>query len=171
MVIKSPQKRNGVVNIQLPIDSDGSYCSLQRKGHIKYLGVLIDDALNWKYHISYIKSRIARNTGIISILRHYLSLQQLKQLYYSIIYPDISYGILSWGSTYKTQLQNLQTKLNYVVRLNFFATAYRPYTDHERDFPAIRLFLPRILGLFKCFCLCFVSYSFYVIVHLYFSVR
>ena len=52
MVIKSPQKKNGVVNIQVPIDSDGSYCSLQRKDHIKYLGVLIDDALNWKYQIS-----------------------------------------------------------------------------------------------------------------------
>lgn len=49
MIIKSPQKRNGVVDIQLPIDSDGSYYSLQREDHIKYLlGVLIDDALNWK---------------------------------------------------------------------------------------------------------------------------
>ena len=93
----------------------------------KIVGVLIDDAQNWKYHISYIKSRIARNTGIISIL-HYLSLEQLKQLYYNIIYPHISHGILSWGSTCKTHLQNLQTKLNHVVRLIFFATAYGPST-------------------------------------------
>lgn len=91
MMIKSPQKRNSVVNIQLPIDSDVSYNSLQRKDHIKYQGVLIN-ALNLKYQISYIKSRIARNRGIISIFRHYLSLQQL---YYNIIHdPHVSYGIL-----------------------------------------------------------------------------
>ena len=64
MIIKLPQKRYGVVNIQLPIDIDGSYCSLQRNDHIKYLGVSIDDALNLKYQFSYIKSRIACNTGI-----------------------------------------------------------------------------------------------------------
>ena len=92
---------------------------------LKYLGVLIDDALKWKYHI---KSRIVRNTGIISILRHYLSMQQMKQLYYNIIYPHESHGILSWRSTYKTHLQNLQTKLNHVVRLTFFATSYGPNT-------------------------------------------
>jgi len=47
---------------------------------------MIDDALNWKYQISpYIKSRILRNGWIISIFRHYLSLQQLKQLHYNII--------------------------------------------------------------------------------------
>jgi len=83
-MIKSPQKRNGAVNIQLPIDSDGSYYSSQRKDHIKYLGVLIN-ALNLKYQISYIKSRIARNRGIVSIFRHYLSLQKLKQLHDNII--------------------------------------------------------------------------------------
>ena len=93
MIIKSPQKRNGEINIQLAIDRDGSYCSLERKDHIKYLGVLIDDSLNWKYQISHIKSRIARNTGIISILRHNLSLQQLEKAVETLACGSCSHSI------------------------------------------------------------------------------
>ncbi|CAH3118569.1 unnamed protein product [Porites lobata] len=37
--------------------------------------------------------KIARNNGIISKLRHYLTLLQMKQIYYSLIYPYISYAI------------------------------------------------------------------------------
>ena len=34
--MKLPQKRYCVVNIELQIDNDGSYCALERKDHIKY---------------------------------------------------------------------------------------------------------------------------------------
>ena len=54
---------------------------------IKYLGVMIDNSLSWKYHISYICSRISRNTGIVSKLRRYLCTYQLKQIYFSLVYP------------------------------------------------------------------------------------
>ena len=75
---------------------------------IKYLGVMIDESLTWKYHIAFICSRISRNIGIISKLRHYLSIQQLKQLYYNLIYPSMSYSILAWGSVYKTHINKIQ---------------------------------------------------------------
>ena len=65
------------VNIQIR-NKDGTYYSLVRKDHIKCLGVMIDDFISWKYDISYIRSRISRNIGIISKLRHFLSVKQLK---------------------------------------------------------------------------------------------
>ena len=40
---------------------------------------------------------ISRRNGIVAKLRHFLTLSQLRQLYYSIIYPYISYAILAWG--------------------------------------------------------------------------
>ena len=63
---------------------------------------MTDDKINWKYHISFTCSRISRNTGIFLKLRHYLSPQQLKQIYYNLIYPYLSYAILAWGSAYKS---------------------------------------------------------------------
>ena len=111
------------MNISINITNrDGSCHSLEQKDHIKYLGVMIDSSLSWKYHISYVCAKLSRNIGIISKLRYYLSVNQLKQIYYNLIYPYISYAIVAWGSTCKTNLQKIQTKQNRVIRLIFFAT-------------------------------------------------
>ena len=101
MIIKSQKKKDDQVNINIE-SADGTINVLQRKQKIKYLGVLLDETMSFNHHISYICTRIARNNGIISKLRHYLTLLQMKQIYYSIIYPCISYAILAWGSAYKT---------------------------------------------------------------------
>ena len=69
---------------------------------------MIDES-SWKYHISYICSRVSRNIGIISKLRHYLPIHQLKQIYYNLIYPYLSYAVIARGSAYKTHLQKLQS--------------------------------------------------------------
>ena len=111
------------MNISINITNrDGSSHSLERKDHIKYLGVMIDSSLSWKYHISYVCAKLSRNIGIISKSRYYLSVNQLKQIYYNLIYPYISYAIVAWGSTCKTNLQKVQTKQNRVIRVLFFAT-------------------------------------------------
>ena len=128
MIVKSPQKRGGNINIKFT-NKDGTCIFIEKKDHIKYLGVLIDEKLSWKYHIAYVSSRIARNIGIFSKLRHYMSLAQLKQLYYSLIYPYITYAILAWGSTYKTHIKKVQTKQNTVIRLIFFAITHGKNTE------------------------------------------
>ena len=107
---------------------DGSFPS-RSTDHIKYLGVIIDSALTWKYHISYVCAKLSWNTRVISKLRHYLPLKQLTQIYYNLIYPYISYAIVAWGSTSKTNLHKVQTKQNHVIRLMFFATLSGKNTD------------------------------------------
>ena len=74
------------------------------------------------------------NIGVISKLRHYLSIRQLKQLYCNLIYPYLSYAIIAWGSAYKTHLKRLQSKQNTVLRLMFFATTSGPYTESVLPF-------------------------------------
>ena len=46
--------------------------SLKQKHYVKYLGVLIDSHLSWRYHIDYISSKISKGVGIIARLRHYV---------------------------------------------------------------------------------------------------
>ena len=100
--------------MEISLNSDGTSHSLERKQCIKYLGVVIDESLTWKYHIAFVCSRISRNIGIISKLRRYLSIQQLKQIYYNLIYPYISNSILAWGSVYKTHIKKIQVKQNHI---------------------------------------------------------
>ena len=46
----------------------------ERKDYIKYLGILLNSNLSWKYHAGYIASKISKAVGIIARLRHYVPL-------------------------------------------------------------------------------------------------
>ena len=91
--------------------------------------MLLDDAVSFKHHISCVASRISRSNGIIAILRHFLALSQMKQLYYSIIYLYISYAILAWGIAYKSHIKKIQTKQNHAIRLIFFTSTLGKLTE------------------------------------------
>ena len=102
MIIKSKEKKDDQLNINIE-SADGTINVLQRRQKIKYLGVLLDETMSFNHHISYICARIARNNGIISKLRHYHTFLQMKQIYYTLIYPYISYAILAYCA-YKTHI-------------------------------------------------------------------
>ena len=129
MIIKSSKKKDDQVSIKIE-SADGTINVLQKKQKIKYLGILVDETMSFNHHISYICTRIARNNGIISKLRHCLTLLQMKQIY-TLIYPYISYVILAWGSAYKTHIDKIQDKQNHSSRLIFFATTYGEHTERK----------------------------------------
>ena len=63
-----------------------------------------------------LNDKISKNIGITNKLRYYLDLYVLKQLYYSLIYPHLQYGIISWGNAYKSHLKKIITKQNKCIR-------------------------------------------------------
>ena len=65
-------------------------------------------------HIQHINSKLSENLGILFRLRHFLTLNTLRQIYYSLIYPYLHYGIMSWGNTYPSRLTKVQTKQNCI---------------------------------------------------------
>ena len=128
MIVKSPRKKDLAVNIKIE-GEDGTSYLLERKDRVKYLGVFLDDTASFKHHMSYVASRISRSNGVIAKLRHFLTLSQMRQLYYSIINPYIAYAILAWGSAYKSYIKKIQTKQNHAIRLIFFARTSGKQTD------------------------------------------
>ena len=73
-VIFHPFQRKPDYNVTLKMyDNDLKILtSLERKHYVKYLGVLIDSHLSWRYHIEYISSKISKGVGIIARLRHFV---------------------------------------------------------------------------------------------------
>ena len=74
------------------------------KSYIKYLGIYLDEHLQWEPQIQHVNNKLAKNVGIINKLRHYLDFYMFKKLYYTLIYPYLNYGLASWGAAYKTNL-------------------------------------------------------------------
>ena len=91
------------------------------KSYIKYLGIYLDEHLQWEPQIQHVNNKLAKNVGITNKLRHYLDFYMLKQLYYTLIYPYLNYGLASWGAAYKTRLQRICSKQNRCIRSMFFA--------------------------------------------------
>ena len=66
--------------------------AIQRANKAKFLGVIIDQHLNWKDHMSMVISRILNTFDVKS----------KKLVYYSLIHPYLTYCINAWSSTYRT---------------------------------------------------------------------
>ena len=88
---------------------------------IKYLGILIDSHLNWKEHTLNVSKKLSRSIGIICKIRHFVSSQILTQLYYTIIYPFLTYGCIIWGSNYTTNIKPIEILQKRAVRTITFA--------------------------------------------------
>ena len=84
--------------------------SLIQSNVTKFLGVYIDEHLTWKYHINFVCKQIAKSIGILFRTRFYLSCKTKLMLYYTLIYPYITYCNSSWSSTYVSKQNLLFTK-------------------------------------------------------------
>ena len=102
MVFKPRQKRS-ICNIQISIDNQ----NIVKVKETNFLGVILDENLNWKSEISHVASKVVKSIGIISRCSFFLPKTSLRMLYYSLIYPYFYYCNIVWASTYKTNLRRL----------------------------------------------------------------
>ena len=107
--------RSKIRNIQLAINIDGE--SIDEVRITKFLGVVIDNKLNWKDHIMHIAGKISRGIGMIIKARDYLNKDGLLALYSAFIYPYITYYNHICSVTYKGNLTRLVTLQNKIVRI------------------------------------------------------
>ena len=105
----------------------------------KYLGVMIDNKLNWKQHIQYIKMKLSRATGIISKLRYFAPKTILTSLYYSLIQSYINYNLLNWSSTSPTNLDSIRLSTKRAVRIITFANKYETSNPIFKDLKILPL--------------------------------
>ena len=94
---------------------------LEEKKIFKYLWIFNDSSLTWKFHIHELTKKISRNIGILSKLRHFAPCNLLIQIYYTLIFPFITYSIIIWGNTYKTILNPITVLQKKAVRIITFS--------------------------------------------------
>ena len=88
----------------------------------KYLGVYVDDQLNWKTHIKYISQKISKACGILSKARYISNYKNLKMFYYGLVYSYLQYCNIAWGSANTTALAPLKSVLNKTIKVMNFAS-------------------------------------------------
>ena len=121
MVFSTSRKK---VDKELVIRLDGKI--IKRVDSTKFSGVIIDANLSWKQHIIHVKSKISKGLGVICKARKYFDKSVLINLYYSFIYPYLSYGIEVWGNVCKTSMLSLFRLQKKIIRV----IASKPFREH-----------------------------------------
>ena len=92
---------------------------IERQEFIKFLGVLLDENLNWKEHIKCTENKITKNLGLLYKARPFLKRNALLALYYSHIQTCINYANTAWGNTCRTNLKKINRRQKHTIRIIF----------------------------------------------------
>jgi len=114
----------------------------------RYLGVTIDNNLDWKCHIQELCLCLRRYVGIFYKLSLDLPSHVLKTLYFALIYPRILYGIEVYANTYISYLHDLIMLNNRLLRITQHSGFRSPTTDLYNRFntlPINKLFQFQLL--------------------------
>ena len=131
--------------------------------YIKFLGVLLDEHLTWRYHITELSKKLARTCGILFKVRGLLPRSILIMLYNALFLSFVQYGIIVWGQTFGSYLEPLSKLQKRAVR----AISHQTFLAHS--LPIFKdLKLLRIDDIFKSKLLTFVYESINKLTPVYF---
>ncbi len=75
----------------------------------KYLGVTLDEKLDWKEHISILNKSLIKISNSFKIIKYQVPQSNKITLYYAYIFSKIQYGIEVYGRASSTILKKVQT--------------------------------------------------------------
>ena len=102
---------------EIEIQIDGK--NIEKVNSTKFLGVIIDHKLKWSEHVKYIAGKISRSCGVLNRARRCLNRSAMLTLYYSFVYPYITYCNHVWGSTYPSNTDKLLKLQKRALRIMF----------------------------------------------------
>ena len=100
-------------NIIIKIDNN----IISKVNKIKFLGVIIDEKLNWKSHIELITTRVSRGIGILNKASKFLPTHILPTIYSTLVLPHLQYCNLTWGKNYNIRLYALHLLQKMAIRI------------------------------------------------------
>lgn len=84
---------------------------INKTSKIKFLGVIYDDSLLFKYHIDSLSLKISRHIALLYQIKDFMTQDVLKSIYYAHIYSLLTYCNPIWCTTYPTYLTPLNLQL------------------------------------------------------------
>ena len=114
MLIGHPKQLNKAKDFPDLEVEDQKLCRAQKT---KYLGVIIDESMNWEEQLKTIKRKIKNGLGAMFKLKNILSQKQLATVYRALIESHLRYCSVIWGCLSNTKLESLQRLQNRARRL------------------------------------------------------
>ena len=102
---------------------------------LKFLGVIVDNKLNWSNHINLICNKLSKNIGVLYRLKS-LPKSVLKLIYNTLIIPHINYCITAWGNAHDRYIQRIILLQKRAIRI----VVHAPFLAHTKPiFSSLKL--------------------------------
>ena len=103
-------KTDNEINMQVSFGNRKIYCS-----KFKIFGT-INTTLTWKHHIGELTSSLDRACYAIRSIKPFMSLNVLRNTYFSYAHTIISYGIIFWvNSSYSEDVFKIQKRIIRII--------------------------------------------------------
>ena len=113
--------------------------AIDRVENTRFLGVLVDDKLNFKDHIAHIRKKIVKGIYVLGRAKKFFDEIIIKDLYYAFIHPYFNYCIDVWGSTCSTYFTPLVKLQKHAMRIMAGAPAKAHTLELFRRFNIVQL--------------------------------
>ena len=88
------RNKNNKVKLNVNIND----IKIKQVTNLKFLGIIIDDKLDWKSQINYVSTKLSRAIGILNKVK--FKLKSLVLVYNSFLYFHLTYCCHIWGNTF-----------------------------------------------------------------------
>ena len=105
-----------VDNIPIKIRQDLSIVVRESKSQ-KYLGLIVDNKLNFYQHIEYIKKKVSKRIGAMYRSKNLLPLKFRKMFANALMLPHFDYLDIIWCKTYKSKLKDLDISYKKIAKI------------------------------------------------------
>ena len=113
--------------IDLHITLKLHHTKLVESSKIKYLGLILDNKLNWKHHISELSQKLGHAVGLLYKVRKLCSPSALRSLYFSLFNSHLSYGLVVWGNASSKDIDKIKSLQRRAIRAVHTIPGYRAY--------------------------------------------
>ena len=97
---------------------------IERVTEFNFLGLTINEFMNWNSHSSKISNKLSRTLGVMNRLKRYLPFSAWKLMYSSLILSHLQFAITSWGFEWE-RLSKLQKRALRIMT----NSKYNAHTD------------------------------------------
>lgn len=109
--------------------------TLETRTHVKFLGLYIDNKLNFREHITNLSKKLAKGCYAIRTISNDLGYSTAKVAYFALIEAHLRYGIPFWGSCSKQLLNSVlilqKRSLRYISKARFRDPCKPLFVSHK----------------------------------------
>ena len=94
------------------------YTEIPQTNKVKFLGIWLDENLDWTFHCNEILKKIKKNNHLLKMGQNYLTQHALKLIYHAHVQSHAQYGLLIWGNQSNARIRNnIQKQLNRSIAI------------------------------------------------------